>query len=694
MDKQNENIKITDADLSFIEKELSQTNKVLSLYELTKKLAFKKTASQLSKEVKKYDPYCQYEVGDLIYKKYDEPLMVSSKGVEPFDGAVVIVVIKKITYENFNCEMLEVDYTGGGTFRKHIDYMKKTKTQVLLPSNLEGKALAPEMLKKEEDPRLHQLPMANKDLKTLEKYLGTVLSKSAAFFNWNDLWQQKEKQVEIPQEKIKEIENHFLKTNKSATTTELVSQLFNLDPSNDLFDIHCISLNYILEKKFKKTFTFVSSDNWGKWHLKKILDSLLENLPLSSPKAKLPPFEEEKKTETAQAQKFPFRVYLTWREILSGGLKIPRSLNKELSHSREYVFTDIESGKDYTVYYFSSPSIFLGLKEFYESNNVPQGASLSLEKKGPTHISFWLKTSKKKLSVSKVAYDPKEDIFSETGEEVFTFSLPNKIIHIEIETLNKLFSLYGQRDDMDLRELLILIFKNFGLEGEALFLHFLRAFHLVDMLKQTNQEDVEKTLLFSPEFSRSEKNKGVFFYHEKIKTEGELKPEEPVEIPLEMLHEEKLEEYPDEVLPELGTIEEIPLPEPPKEREEIIEEVKVQVPSELQKEEIQKRLKKEKPPKKKKRKAKIDKESTLRMRKGEKKFIEERIEFEESEQEALIAVKAKEKKEDVGEEIAAYKAKEKKEEYEPIVTQKPEFGIFAEKLKSALDTKKKKKKKK
>ena len=40
--------------------------------------------------------------------------------------------------------MLEVDYTGGGTFRKYIDYMKKTKTQVLLPSNCGGANAAPQ----------------------------------------------------------------------------------------------------------------------------------------------------------------------------------------------------------------------------------------------------------------------------------------------------------------------------------------------------------------------------------------------------------------------------------------------------------------------------------------------------------------------------------------------------------------------
>ena len=203
MDKTNENINIVEADLTYIEKEFKKTNKAFNLNDLSKNIAYQKNASQLSHAVKKYDPNSIYEVDDFIFKEYDELLTVSSKGAEPFKGAIVLRVIKKIIYDNFNCEMLEVDYSGGGTFRKHVDYMKKTNTQVLLPSNLEGKAQTPELLKKEDDPRLSQLPMTEKDLKKLEKNLGASLAKSDKFFSWNDHWQLKEKRLEIQEEKIK-----------------------------------------------------------------------------------------------------------------------------------------------------------------------------------------------------------------------------------------------------------------------------------------------------------------------------------------------------------------------------------------------------------------------------------------------------------------------------------------------------------
>ena len=58
--------------------------------------------------------------------------------VEPFKGPVVLTVVHKIGYKDYDCEMLEVDYTSGGTFRKYVDYMKKIKAQVLLPSNVGG----------------------------------------------------------------------------------------------------------------------------------------------------------------------------------------------------------------------------------------------------------------------------------------------------------------------------------------------------------------------------------------------------------------------------------------------------------------------------------------------------------------------------------------------------------------------------
>ncbi len=691
MGKEKETMEITKENIEFIEKELSRTSNPLLLQELTKKLAYKKSSGQMSQEVMMYDPECKYEVGDLIYKEYDEPLMVSSKGMESFKGAVVLNVVAKIDYKDFNCEMLEVDYSGGGIFRKYIDYMKKTKTQVLLPCNLENKAKTPEKIDKKEDPRLTALPMTDKDLKSLEKNLSTALSKSPKFFNWNDYWQLSEKQVEIKEKKIDEIKAFIEETKLSAATPELVEKLFKIKRTDELFELHCMSLTYLLEKNYKKDFTYVSPLDWGKWHLKKTLHSFSQSLPLSAPKAKVPPSVEDTKEEISHPSETPIKIYLGWREILSGGIKISKPLTKEFSRAREYIFTDLEGEKDYTVYYYPSSNFILGLKEFYEAHNVPQGASLTLERKELNQFNFWLKKSKKKISVLKVTYDAKKDVLEQSGEEVFTFSIPNKIIHLERETLEKLLSLIKDRKKMELPELLAFVFKNFGPEGNKYSLHYLRAYHLVDVLKRTTQEDVEKALLSTPEFFPSEKNAGIFFFKEKI--EEKEKPEVPVEVPVE----ERIEEAPAVGPPLEAPGEEIP---PPQQVEaERKEEIRVEAPPAPVEMEIEgeERVEKPSPPKKekisRKKRMRMEAERERRARRGVKRIIEEKIEVEESEMEALIAMKEKEKRE-IEVEKPAVSPKEKEKKAKPAVSEEPVFGLFAEKLKSALDKKGKEKKEK
>ncbi len=189
---------VTADDLVLVERELGATSHPVALKVLTERLAFEKTASQRLQDVKKYDSNCRYEVGDFIYKEYNEPLTVGSKTVEHFQGAVILKVVSKTFYKHFNCDMLEVDYPGGGVFRKYVDYMKKTRTQVLLPSNPEGRNQAPGLIAKSDDPRLTELPMTERDLKTLEKHLRSELAKSPAFFGWGDLWQLASKQRRHP----------------------------------------------------------------------------------------------------------------------------------------------------------------------------------------------------------------------------------------------------------------------------------------------------------------------------------------------------------------------------------------------------------------------------------------------------------------------------------------------------------------
>lgn len=679
---------IATEDLAVVEQELLRTNRPQSTAELAEKLAFAKTASQRNQLVKIYDPYARYEVGDFIYKEYDENLQVGSKATEHFQGGVVLRVINKVSYQDYHCEMLEVGYDGGGVFRKYIDYMKKTHTKVLLPSNLENKNLEPKTLDQEQDPRLTELPMTEKDLKTLERNLRKALASTANFFGWNDLWQLSSKRPEIPEEKIKEISEALAGSRTSVSTKDLVKNYFNLEPSSDLFELYCLSLNQLLEKKFRREFICLSSEDWGKWHLKSVLNNLPVGLPISAEAAAVPDLGEAEGLQHTLVENFPFKVYLTWREILSGAIRIPRSLKREFN-SREYQLVDDEDGTSYTVYYFPEGNYLIGLAEYFRNNNVPQGASLTLDKKGPGRLAFWVKKSKKKTATIVLDYDPKTSRFSISPLEVFTLAMPNKSLYLEKEVVEKLLQLYDDCGPDDLRQLLVKILTTPELTGNSRAVHFLRAYHMADLIKATTPEDVEYVLNNGPEFVASEKKEGLFFYQE-VKVAEEMAAEEEVRAESSLLQslaeqlaageaeQEGLVEAPaPEVAPQpvtepSPTETEVSTTGPPRDE--------IQVKLEPLKQEKEKVKAKEKPAKKQKVKKAQDK--GLKPRKSERRAIEEKIAEEESEIEALEAIKAQEEEQE---------SEAEAEEAIPVdievTKEEPKFGFFAEMLKSALGKK-------
>ncbi|MGQ9800388.1 MAG: hypothetical protein ACUVRL_01780 [Candidatus Saccharicenans sp.] len=674
---------ISAEDLAAVIQELLRTNRPLSTVELAEKLAFAKTASQRNQPVKIYDPYARYEVGDFIYKEYDESLQVGSKVTEHFQGGVVLQVINKINYPSYQCEMLEVDYDGGGPFRKYIDYMKKTRTQVLLPSNLENKALEPATLNQELDPRLTELPLTERDLKTLERNLRKALSSSDSFFGWNDYWQLQAKKPEIAEDKIKEIQAALAGSIRSESTQNLVRQHFNLEPSSDLFELYCLALNHLLEKKYRREFTCLSTSNWGKWHLKSVLNNLPVGLPISAPPVTVPDLGEVEGLQHTRVENFPFKVYLTWREILSGAIRVPRSLSREFD-SREYQLIDDEDGKAYTVYYFPEGNYLLGLADYFRTNNIPQGTSLTLDKKGPDQLTFWIKKSKKKTAIIYLEYDRDSGQFILSGQEVYTMAMPNKSIFLEKEVVSRLLALHEEVENLDLRQLLAKILTSPELTGNTRSLHFLRAYHMVDLLKPVTAEDVEYVLNAAPEFVASEKKEGMYFYQEvKVPEEAAVEEEARAEASLlsslaeQLVSSEAAEAKAGEA--EATTQAEVPVETEP---------VEVEVPSAGAEPEIQvhlEPLKKEKEKEKEKpvkKKAKVE-EKGPKPKKSERRVIEEKIMEEESEIEALEAIKAQEEEleeaAEAGEEAIPVEIEVAKEE--------PKFGFFAEMLKSALSKK-------
>ena len=280
--------------------------------------------------------------------------------------------------------MLEVDYSGGGTFRKYVDYMKKTKTDVLLPSNVGLANTAPPVMGSGEDPRLTELPMQDRDLKDPgaqpadgHGQVARLLQLGRPLAAQGQPARDRRRQDQGdrgPPDRDRELGGHDRRS---------VRKFFGLEPSSDLFEIHCLWLNHILETKHKKEFVAVSPVDWGNWHLKSVLNAMPEGLPLAAAEALLPEFDPAEKVDITPFHEFPLKVYLGWREILSGGVKIPKTYNKELAHSREYIFTDADENKSYIVYYFPQTRLFPGPEGVFRRGQHPPGHEHDPGKGGP-----------------------------------------------------------------------------------------------------------------------------------------------------------------------------------------------------------------------------------------------------------------------------------------------------------------------
>jgi hypothetical protein len=316
---------------------------------------------------------------------------------------------------------------------------------------------------------------------------------------------------------------------------------------------------------------------------------------------------------------------------------------------------------------------------------------MTLEKTGPVQFKFWVKKTKKKIGVAKVTYDLASDQFAEAGEAA-SLAMPNKIIYLERDQLARLTALYPQRQGLDLKGLLVLIFKNFSFASSGFALHYLRAYHLVDILRRTAQEDVEFTLLNASEFEKSDKKKGLFFFREAVPVKVVAPPVAVAEVPAAVPTEiEEAEEIPSI---EFTVLAEAPPEVTPEARAEA--EAIAEAEAELEAFEAEKKPKEEKPAaapaKKEKKKIKLEADRRPRTRKSERRVLEEEIAQEEGEREALYAEKGADEEAAEGAALAVEPETRAEAPAEEVKPAGPGplgafGGMFAEKLKLAIKKK-------
>lgn len=682
---QQKKIFIEEKDIEWIKSLIREHGSPIPLEEIATQLARKKSALTQGKRVKIFNPEIDYEVGDLIYKYYDEDLKFSREKVEHFKGGVVLRVIgKEKRPEGFS--ILRVTYDGTGLFKQYIDFLERTSSHLLIPCGFSGKSEPVEYLEDEE--ALMDAPLDLNYVKRLSKILDEVLKKSDEFIHWNSYFYLKEL-LEDVKDAGKKVEEYLKEKGDFETTYNLVEKLYSVKFTDEKFYSWCISLNCALEAKGKSKVVKVSNHDWGKWGLRSFFTSLKENLPIAEKPIKIGSLRRNKKEIVRMIWKFyaderqeksqHLRFYLTWREIFSGALRIPREFQNVFGEEREIILTDQDKRKTYKAFYYPEEGFLLGLNEIYQTYNPIQGSLFFLQKDDFNKYIYSFRKAKKVITAFKCEYDREKRRIVFTGHPVETHTDINKTILILKDELDKINSLWEEGSKIEnLNELLHFVFMNFGNPSESYKIFHLKAYHIADMFRNVRKEDFETVLFGNPEFFPSEEEKG-FFYLDLTKIGGEEVVEEVEEEKeeVEILEEEmesfeekefmeQIEQPLETVVPEEEIIEKSEIEEPVVE-----EKPEVSPPSEL---EIYRRFKEEL------------KKTKIKGKKGGRKVIEERIRLEESEKEAEIYIK------ESVEEQEREKPEEKEEVVKPPLKETPKIGIFGAKLSKVLSEKKEDKK--
>ncbi len=230
--------------------------------------------------------------------------------------------------------------------------------------------------------------MTERDLKTLEKNLRDRLGQRPACSSAGTISGSSRRSASTScREKVQEIESEFVDdSGHSAATEDLVRKFFGLEASSDLFDLTCLSLSALLDKKYKKDFILLADSGWGKWHLKSILNALPEGLALSAPMAAVPELEELEKPEMSIVQDFPIKIYLDLaRDPLRRRQGPPQPGQGALPRPRVHVH-GLRGRQALHALLLSGPELLPGPPGFLRPVQYPPGDQLDPRKDRPGYL--------------------------------------------------------------------------------------------------------------------------------------------------------------------------------------------------------------------------------------------------------------------------------------------------------------------
>ncbi len=542
MKKINIDLNVSKDEFKLLKERLIETGAPLHIDQLSAFVGLEKTKDQRNQKIKVYDSKFRYEINDLIYLDIDRKYKLSKNKFLEFKGGVVLRVVKKQYSPSLGKVLLGLDYEGEGEFKKIITFLKKKKILIELEAEKDetGKD-AP--LFKGKDPRENEPPLAQKYLEKIRENLEKQLEKSGDFLIWGDFWIHKKQLIKINNREIVKIIRELEKREDSITTKEIKDKIIKIDNEKFPNELILFSINYHLSNH--QSFVCVDYKDWGKWNLKEFFDKIKKTELVFAKAYKVKEIEVKEKELLKEVKTFvkdfkkanktnQNRTVLTLRELVSGALRIHKKQLNAIGNKREVIVVDAESLEEYKTFVFPYEKYLIGLKKYYKSKNIVPGVLINLEEKDNKLFVNPVK-SKRPSKIPLYDFDPEKSIFIEKNSTTVYYDF-FPYFKLDAGDLERLYEIAEGRKPLSILRHIFMEFSE-NLEGYKK-IHFLRGFHLIDIILRIEQEDILKLLLGNNEFFRSEEEIGYFYMNEEIVREKEI-IEQKIELEKELKEKKK-----------------------------------------------------------------------------------------------------------------------------------------------------------
>lgn len=512
------NLSIDKKEIKFIRDYLSGKTNPVELDEVAYQIALFKTQDNRAHKVKIYNPDCEYKVNDLIYKEYPGKIPIGSKKYIEIDEGIVLKVVEVKT--RFGLEEIMLSYEGTSEFKKYLQYLERQKIELLLPHKQQKPPAKPEFLPVETDPRQQQDPLEKKDFLSLKRRLAGALNRESdiAFISNKVLLSENLKPIDS--EVFNKIKDFLTESKQSETTEFFVENFVRVKASDPDFDACCFALNYHMFRDYKIDFQQTRMEGWGKWNLISVIYYMKKNSLVSEENPLLNAvLISNKKNILQRRRKFEegifvegnTRYYLTQREIYAGAVRL-KSAFFESGESIEIELVDGKTKKSHLLYYYSDESLLLGFKDIFERYKALQAMILTFDPQEDGRWQFNIRITKKGTIADKIVYDPEKKAFKVTEEKIASPVFVNKAMYLESDIIKAIYDRIDEYRAIEaLNELIHKIFLEFGVKERNYEIHFLRLYHILDLIYPIDLKLLEEVILSNSEFIPSDKLVGVFY---------------------------------------------------------------------------------------------------------------------------------------------------------------------------------------